>query len=244
MNPNSSPLDHSGAPASGYRPDIDGLRALAVLLVIVFHAFPKSLPSGFIGVDVFFVISGYLISSIIAGGLKSGRFTFTDFYSKRVLRIFPALLFVLLFVVGFSWFTLVSGEFEVLGKHVFAASTFTSNFFLWNEAGYFDQSSELKPLLHLWSLAIEEQFYLVYPLFLWWWHRKGYRFSRAVILVGVLSMGVNLGLAGTRPYADFYMPLSRFWELMFGAWIADRDMKGLTGSSKSSNAWSLAGFFL
>lgn len=229
---------------TGYRPDIDGLRALAVLLVIVFHAFPKALPSGFIGVDVFFVISGYLISSIITGGLRSGRFTFADFYSKRILRIFPALLFVLLFVLVFSWFTLVSGELRVLGKHVFAASTFTSNFFLWNEAGYFDQSSDLKPLLHLWSLAIEEQFYLLYPLFLWWWHRKGYRFSSAVILVGLLSMGVNLGLAGSMPYADFYMPFSRFWELMAGAWIADRDLRGAPEKPENSSVWSIAGISL
>ena len=156
-----------------YRPDIDGLRAIAILSVVIFHAFPSIVPGGFAGVDVFFVISGFLISSIIFKSLGRGHFSFVDFYSRRAKRIFPALVAVLLITYVFGWFALLPDEFKQLGRHIAAGTIFLQNFNLLGESGYFDTSSELKPLMHLWSLAIEEQFYLVYPLIIWAAWRTG-----------------------------------------------------------------------
>ena len=146
-----------------YRPDIDGLRALAVLAVIGFHASPRFVPGGFVGVDVFFVVSGFLISGIIFDQLGAGTFSFRDFYARRIRRIFPALAVVLVACWVFGWFVLVADEYMQLMKHIGGAATFVSNFVLWREAGYFDAPSDAKPLLHLWSLGIEEQFYLLWP---------------------------------------------------------------------------------
>lgn len=153
--------------AQNYRPDIDGLRAFAVIFVLLYHAFPNFTPGGFIGVDVFFVISGYLISTNIYIGLKNKSFSFLDFYSRRIRRIFPALIVVLITVYFIGWLCLLPKEFELLGKHILASTVFISNFSFWNEAGYFDVNSSFKPLLHLWSLGIEEQFYIFWPLFLY-----------------------------------------------------------------------------
>jgi peptidoglycan/LPS O-acetylase OafA/YrhL len=147
-----------------YRPDIDGLRAIAVLSVVAFHAFPEWITGGFIGVDIFFVISGYLISTILFENLEKGCFSFVDFYSRRIRRIFPALLLVLTSCYLAGWFTLLADEYMQLGKHMAGGASFLSNFFLWNESGYFDNIADTKPLLHLWSLGIEEQFYIFWPL--------------------------------------------------------------------------------
>src|ERR1700728_214916 len=156
-----------------YRPDIDGLRAIAVLAVIGFHAFPAWIRGGFIGVDVFFVISGYLISTILLTGMERGSFRFAQFYMQRIRRIFPALIVVLLACMVVGWFVLFSFEYKALGKHVAGSAAFVSNFVLWNEAGYFDKAAAIKPLLHIWSLGIEEQFYIVWPLLLYLvWKRK------------------------------------------------------------------------
>ncbi|HIF50710.1 MAG TPA: acyltransferase, partial [Thiotrichaceae bacterium] len=138
-----------------YRADIDGLRAIAVLSVVLFHAI--RFKGGFIGVDIFFVISGYLISTIIFGNLNRNSFSFVEFYSRRIKRILPALLFVLLASYTFGWFVLLSDEYKQLGKHIAGGAGFVSNFILWSESGYFDNSAMTKPLLHLWSLGIEEQ---------------------------------------------------------------------------------------
>ena len=140
-----------------YRSDIDGLRAIAVLLVLGFHAFPEWIKGGYIGVDVFFVISGYLISTLIFENLEKGKFSFIEFYARRIRRIFPALFVILVFCFCFGWFFLLPDEYEHLGKHIAAGASFISNFTLWNESGYFDYASSAKPLLHLWSLGIEEQ---------------------------------------------------------------------------------------
>ncbi|MGC2165385.1 MAG: acyltransferase, partial [Gallionella sp.] len=144
-----------------YRTDIDGLRAIAVLCVIGFHAFPNWLKGGFVGVDIFFVISGFLISSIIVNSLDQGTFSFAEFYARRVKRIFPALILVMASCFVFGWFALLPDEYKQLGKHIASGATFISNFTFWQEAGYFDKSTDSKPLLHLWSLGIEEQFYIV-----------------------------------------------------------------------------------
>ena len=147
-----------------YRPDIDGLRAIGVSSVVFYHAFPNILRGGFVGVDIFFVISGYLISKIISDNLLHHRFSFVDFYAHRVRRIFPSLLIVLVTTFAVGWVTFSAGEFAQLGKHIAGGAGFISNLLLLNESGYFDVGGEYKPLLNLWSLGIEEQFYIFLPL--------------------------------------------------------------------------------
>ncbi|WP_342455965.1 acyltransferase family protein [Variovorax sp. S12S4] len=149
-----------------YRPDIDGLRAIAVASVVIYHAFPGVLPGGFIGVDIFFVISGFLISTILLQSQVAGDFSYRDFYARRIRRIFPALILVLLATLCFGWYMLLSDEFAQLGKQVTGGAAFFANFVFWADAGYFDTAAETKPLLHLWSLGIEEQFYIFWPVLL------------------------------------------------------------------------------
>ena len=203
-----------------YRPDIDGLRAIAVLAVVIFHAFPDLIKGGFIGVDVFFVISGYLISTIIFENLDNGTFGFFEFYSRRVNRIFPALLLVFVTCFLFGWLAFLPEELNQLGKHLAAGAGFVSNFVLWGEAGYFDNSAETKLLLHLWSLGIEEQFYIVWPLLLWLaWKRRFNLFSLAIVTAAV-SFYLNLKGVKHDMVAAFYAPQSRFWELLSGSLLA------------------------
>jgi peptidoglycan/LPS O-acetylase OafA/YrhL len=147
-----------------YRPDIDGLRAIAVFAVVLFHAFPKLVQGGFVGVDIFFVISGYLISGLIFSQAQHGNFSFLEFYARRARRIFPALVLVLSACMVLAWFVEFPPHFKTLGKHVAGGSAFISNFLLWQESGYFDSNALTKPLLHLWSLGVEEQFYIFWPL--------------------------------------------------------------------------------
>jgi peptidoglycan/LPS O-acetylase OafA/YrhL len=203
-----------------YRPDIDGLRAVAVLLVIGFHAFPRTIKAGFIGVDIFFVLSGYLISTIIFENLEMNRFSFTEFYARRIRRIFPALFVILLFCFCLGWFFLLPGEYKQLGKHIAAGAGFVSNFVSWNESGYFDNAASAKPLLHLWSLGIEEQFYLAWPVLLWLMWKRRFNFLKITIVVAGASLALNFAWSFNQHAADFYSPLSRFWELMAGAMLA------------------------
>ena len=203
-----------------YRPDIDGLRALAVFAVVVFHAFPSYARGGFIGVDVFFVISGYLISSIIFDDLNKGTFSFSEFYTRRIKRILPALLIVLISSFIFGYFSLLADEYKQLGSHIAAGASFISNHILSNEAGYFDNLGETKPLLHLWSLAIEEQFYIIWPLFLYFaWKRK---FNLLIIttLIAISSFMLNLKGVKQDTVASFYSLQTRFWELLSGSLLA------------------------
>ncbi|MFS2091489.1 acyltransferase family protein [Pseudomonas sp. Pseusp11] len=203
-----------------YRPDIDGLRAFAILAVVIFHAFPTLLTGGFVGVDVFFVISGYLISSIIFKNLESGTFSFYDFYRRRVRRIFPALLLVLATTFAFGWIILLATEFQQLNKHIAAGLGFVQNIILFQESGYFDVSSELKPLTHLWSLGVEEQFYLAFPiisLFIWRWNLN------ALIIIALMllaSLYCNIVEVTTNSSAAFFLPQYRFWELLCGSVLA------------------------
>jgi peptidoglycan/LPS O-acetylase OafA/YrhL len=210
--------DHNFHPA--YRPDIDGLRAFAILSIVIFHTFPGLLPGGFVGVDVFFVISGFLISSIIFKSLLRGNFSFTEFYAHRVKRILPALLVVLAACYVFGWFTLLPDEFKQLGKHMAGSLGFVQNFVLWKEAGYFDTATELKPLMHLWSLAVEEQFYLVFPLLIWGAWRLGMNVLLVIVLLGLLSFGLNIAEVDKDAVKTFFLPQTRFWELMAGAALA------------------------
>lgn len=203
-----------------YRPDIDGLRAVAVLSVVLFHAFPNFLQGGFIGVDIFFIISGYLIGSILIKGMQQGTFSFADFYARRVRRIFPALAVVLVAVLAFGWFALFPDEFRKLGRHVFGGTAFISNFFLWNEVGYFDTAAETKPLLHLWSLGIEEQFYIFWPVLLALASRLRWNMLAMALVLGAVSFAMNIFGVHKFASATFYSPASRVWELLMGASLA------------------------
>ena len=203
-----------------YRRDIDGLRAIAILLVIIFHAFPKFLRGGFIGVDIFFVISGYLITGIILKGLSRGNFSLLEFYSRRIKRIFPALIVVLSFCLIAGWYVLLADEYEALGKHIAAGCIYISNFVLQSEAGYFDTDVELKPLLHLWSLAVEEQFYLFFPLLLILSHRLRINALGVIIIGFLISFALNVSQITDKPSEVFFYPQSRIWELLIGSAVA------------------------
>jgi peptidoglycan/LPS O-acetylase OafA/YrhL len=207
-----------------YRPDIDGLRALAIVPVVIFHASPTLLPGGFIGVDIFFVISGFLISSIILKSLQRESFTFSGFYANRIKRIFPAMLLVLAVCSVLGWFFLLPGEYAQLGKHIFGGAAYIENIILRGEAGYFDTKTFAKPLMHLWSLGIEEQFYLTYPLLLWlvWRLRR----NPLLILLPLIFLSFCLNIwqvRGNAP-AAFLLPQTRFWELWAGGILAYLDI--------------------
>lgn len=203
-----------------YRPDIDGLRAIAILAVVVFHAFPGALPGGFSGVDIFFVISGFLISKIIFSSLEHDRFSLGEFYVRRVLRIVPALILVLIVAMTAGWLFLFAGEYRKLGMSTVASVGFFQNFNLWSESGYFDEAATSKPLLHLWSLAVEEQFYLFWPVLLALIWRYRVSFLGLTLTVAAASFGANIYLVHTDVTAAFYLPFSRFWELMVGGLLA------------------------
>lgn len=221
-----------------YRPDIDGLRAIAVTLVVIFHAFPNFLTGGFIGVDVFFVISGYLISSIILKEFRLKKFSFLDFYSRRINRIFPSLIVVMLSCYAFGWFNLLADEFKLLGKHIAAGASFISNIVLWVESGYFDKSSDLKPLLHLWSLGIEEQFYLIWPFLIFLCFKYRVSILKIAITIFLITFVINILFIFyiKNPESAFYLPQARFWELMVGSILAYINDKGIPNNLSSTVA--------
>ena len=196
------------------------MRALAVLGVVAYHLDPNFLPGGFLGVDIFFVISGYLISLILFRQQAAGTFSFSDFYARRARRLFPALATVLLASLVFGAFALFADEYQRLAKHAVAAIAFLLNFQLMNEAGYFDVASNSKPLLHLWSLAIEEQFYLIWPVLLVVAGRFRVRISTVIALFIVGSFIFALQMAQSDPGALYFHPLARFWELFLGVGLA------------------------
>ena len=218
-----------------YRPDVDGLRAVAILCVLVFHAFPSRMPGGFVGVDVFFVISGYLITGIIVRGLQSGRFSFATFYAKRIKRIFPALTFVLAATYVVGWRVLLPSEFSELGKHLAGGMGFVQNLVLWREAGYFDTASARKLLLHLWSLGIEEQFYLFFPLVMWGAVR--FRVMSSVAVVWCLTLvcfALNVANVRQDPTGVYFLPYYRLWELTIGGVVAHLRPMEVPWSSRTS----------
>jgi peptidoglycan/LPS O-acetylase OafA/YrhL len=207
-----------------HRPDIDGLRAIAVLAVVAYHA-TKRVSGGFVGVDVFFVISGFLISGIILEGLQSRTFSLVEFYARRIRRIFPALILVLTFSWLVGWFVLDTKSYASLGQHIVAGAGFFSNILLWSESGYFDSSAAQKPLLHLWSLGIEEQFYLLWPLLLVVVAKFGRRIFFTICSLLTISFIVNILGVRSNAVAAFYLPLGRFWELLVGAMLAYSHLK-------------------
>ncbi|CAN5193521.1 hypothetical protein BH10PSE11_BH10PSE11_08390 [soil metagenome] len=203
-----------------YRRDIDGLRAFAVLSVVIYHAFPGILRGGYVGVDVFFVISGFLISSILLKQLSERRFSLKSFYGRRIRRIFPALIACMFAVLAYGFVVLMPFELAQLGKHVFFGASFLSNIALFSETGYFDGTAALKPLLHLWSLGVEEQFYILWPALLWVAFRIKIPTGKLLVILFGVSFALNISLSMTMPSAAFYLPFTRFWELLAGAALA------------------------
>jgi peptidoglycan/LPS O-acetylase OafA/YrhL len=231
------------SPSDRHRPDIDGLRAIAVTLVVNFHAFPDAVPGGFIGVDIFFVISGFLITGIIARELEQQCFSLLTFYGRRVRRIFPALIVVLCAVLVLGWLWMLPAAFGQLGSDVFASAVFFANIALLLQSGYFDIESAKKPLLHLWSLGIEEQFYLFWPLILMLAARLRLSILAVAFIIGIASFVLNVALIGSNPVATFYLPFTRAFELLAGAVLAC-GWKRVSQARTASNLRATVGFLL
>lgn len=205
---------------ASYRADIDGLRAIAVIAVVVSHAAPSAVTGGFVGVDVFFVISGYLITGNILADLDRGRFNLFAFYARRVRRLFPALLLVLTAAWIAGWLLLLPDDFEVLGRHLAASAGFVPNFMFWRDLAASDQDVTIDVLLHLWSLGVEEQYYLVWPLMVLAVFDRWTRVARLTAILLFISFALNIVLTFDLTEAAFYLPFPRFWELLAGSALA------------------------
>ena len=231
-----------------YRPEIDGLRAVAIIPIVLFHAGYKTLSGGYVGVDVFFVISGYLITSIILQQLGQNRFSFKDFYLRRAKRILPALFIVLLFSIPFAVALMLPSALKEFGRSLIYVSTYSANFYFRNSTDYFAPSSDQIPLLHTWSLAVEEQFYLLYPAALYLLWRKNR--ERALLIIGIAAIvSFALSLLGSRnfPTSNFYLLPTRAWELLLGAIAAFLQRESFSASLDKrlvANALGLAGLGL
>ena len=222
-----------------HRREIDGLRAVAVLPIVLFHAGVGPFAGGFIGVDVFFVISGYLITSILVKDLEAGDFSIRRFYERRARRILPALFVVLAATVPAAWRILPPVEMEAFAKSLSATLLFVSNIVFWLQDSYFDTAAELKPLLHTWSLSVEEQFYLLFPLllcFLWRWGRQ--RLVLAIGLLAIASLAFSDYASQHHPTFNFFWSITRAWELFAGALCA---LAGSQAQSRRANAASAVG---
>lgn len=203
-----------------YRPEVDGLRAVAVIPVILFHAGFEHFNGGFIGVDIFFVISGYLITTIILSEHDRGKFSLVNFYERRARRILPPLFVVMLFCLPFAWMWLLPSDMRDFSRSLVSVSTYSSNILFWRETGYWGAANELKPLLHTWSLAVEEQYYLFFPLFLilMWRFRKNWMLTFTTL--ALISLIISQWGAYHRPSANFFLLPSRVWEIAIGVGIA------------------------
>jgi peptidoglycan/LPS O-acetylase OafA/YrhL len=205
-----------------HRPDIDGLRAVAVIPVVAFHAFPSLAPGGFVGVDIFFVISGFLITSILIGDLGNGTFSLAGFYDRRVRRILPALCVCLAASAVAAAVLLPPSEMASFAKSLVSIGLFSSNVYFWRQGGYFDAPAHDKPLLHTWSLSVEEQFYLLWPVLLWLlWRFGGRRWVAPLVIAGgIASLGLAILLLRYDADGAFYLAPTRVWELALGALLA------------------------
>jgi peptidoglycan/LPS O-acetylase OafA/YrhL len=223
---------------NAHRLDLDGLRGVAILLVFAVHSLPHGLPGGFVGVDVFFVLSGYLIADNTLRAIERGRFSVLGFYVSRVRRLGPALALLLLACAVIATTLLLPSDAKALGQHIIGGAAFMANVMLWREAGYFDASSELKPLLHLWSLGVEAQFYLLWPLFAWAFLRWPRRRSAVVAVALLASFILNVYWVEAKPKGTFFLPPTRFWELLVGVQLAC--WQHGRGRSRITPAWLAA----
>ena len=202
-----------------YRPDIDGLRAVAVLGVILFHA-GIPLHGGYVGVDVFFVISGYLITQIILRETKEKKFSLKNFWVRRIRRILPAATLVTITTLCVGCLILDSTSFSSLGKSAIAQAIMIANVFFWRSSGYFSEASELQPLLHTWSLSVEEQFYVVFPVLFVFLLRRN-RWTLSILgIASLASFAISIWGVSSHPSATFYLLPTRAWELAAGALLA------------------------
>jgi peptidoglycan/LPS O-acetylase OafA/YrhL len=224
-----------------HRGDIDGLRAIAVIAVIVHHAFPALMPGGFVGVDVFFVISGFLITSILLRDLRSGTFSFATFYERRVRRLVPNLSLMLVFCSCVAWVLLLPADFANYSKSLFSTTVFASNIFFWRDSWYFAAPAQMKPLLHTWSLAIEEQYYLIFPFVLWILHRVApRRIAISIVLGFVASLALGIWAATYTQAAGFFLLPPRAWELLLGS-VLVIGIVPQTNSRRADGALAAAG---
>jgi len=227
-----------------YRADIDGLRSVAIIPVVLYHAGISMFSGGFVGVDVFFVISGYLITSIILNDIDKDKFTITNFYFRRVKRIFPALYLLFIFTTVFCWFFYIPEDFKAYGKSLLGSVFFISNIVFWREKGYFETASELKPLLHTWSLSVEEQFYIFYPIMLFLlakYFKKKY--IPVVLIIFIFSLSLSVWATPKMPSASFFLLPTRAWELMLGCLLA-LGFFPKTENLKALNLLSLMGLLM
>ena len=225
-----------------YRREIDGLRAVAVLPVILFHTGFSVFSGGYVGVDVFFVISGYLITSILINDLEQGNFSIAGFYERRARRILPALFFVMAACLPFAYMWMLPTQLKDFAQSLVAVVFFASNIFFWRESGYFAADAELKPLLHTWSLAVEEQYYLLFPVFLlltWRFGRS--RVFWSVVVISVASLLIAEWGWRNKPSANFYLAPTRAWELLAGSICA---FLSVGKAQRSSNVLSVIGLGL
>jgi peptidoglycan/LPS O-acetylase OafA/YrhL len=230
-----------------YRSDIDGLRALAVVPVILYHAKVPFFSGGYVGVDVFFVISGYLITNIILNDIKYNSFSIYNFYERRMRRILPALFFVALTTLPFAWLWLLPSDAKDFSTSLVAISVFASNLTFWRTSGYFDTASELKPLIHTWSLAVEEQYYHLFPLFAIITRRwLIWRTFSTLIIIAFFSLLFAQWCTIRYPAAAFYLLPTRAWELLIGVLISYyySDQKIKKHSYRMAESGSLLGFFM
>ena len=227
-----------------YRPDIDGLRAIAILAVVFYHYFPLLIPGGYIGVDIFFVISGYLITRIIYLQVENCSFSIIDFYEKRIKRIFPALIAVLLFSIVFAKIILLKDEYQNFKDSIFYVSIFLSNYGYYKESGYFDTSSDSKALLHLWSLAIEMQFYILWPIILLILAKVKKHLTSVVYLILLSSFILCVIQTYINPTLAFYNPLARGWELITGGLVFLNEKRSEESNYYFKNIKSIAGLLL
>ncbi len=228
-------------PGQGYRPDIDGLRALAILPVVAFHVARGKFPGGFAGVDIFFVISGFLITGLILRERSERQFTYGGFYARRVRRIFPALILVLAVSFAMAWLLFPARDLERFGLDLAGSAAFAGNFVFWDQRGYFDPQPYTRPLLHLWSLGVEEQFYIAWPLLLGLLSRWRKGPAVGIVTLGLLSFALNIHFSATDMSGAFYLPFTRAWELMLGAALA---LRPPPASERLANGLSWAGALL
>ena len=201
-----------------YRAEIDGLRALAVVPVILFHAGFQLFSGGFVGVDVFFVISGYLITTILIEDIETKRFSILNFYERRARRILPALFFITLLCIPFAWMWMLPSQMKDFSQSLVAVSLFASNILFWLESGYFEADAEEKPLLHTWSLAVEEQYYVFFPIFLIFaWRFGKNRVFWVIVVMAAISLALSEWGWRNRATANFYLAPMRAWELLAGS---------------------------